>query len=58
MTCQTVTASYGVPFEFIAFMDIFIHYRDRMYEVLYLHQTFTDCISNQNTDFDMLTCQI
>ena len=25
-----------------------------MYEVLYLHQTFTDCISYQYTHFDVL----
>ena len=29
-----------------------------MSEVLYLRQTFTDCVSNQNTHFDMLTCQM
>ena len=35
-----VTASYGTSFDFIAFF-MFI------FELLYLHQTFTDCVSNQ-----------
>ena len=53
-------ANYGTPLDFIAFLDIFIHYRDKslMYEVLYLHQNFTNCVSSQYTYFDMLSCQI
>ena len=45
---QDVTASYGMPFDFIVFLSIFVHFcRPFMSELLYLHQTFTDCISNQ-----------
>ena len=54
-----VTEIYGTLLDFITFLDIFIHYwRPFLSEVLYIHQTFTDFISNQNTDFDMLTCQM
>ena len=47
-----VTASYGTPLNFIVFLGIFIHnWQPFMSEVLYLHQTFTDCVFNQNTLF-------
>ena len=46
-----VTVSYGMPFDFIAlFLGIFIHFvllTIYMSELLYLHQTFTDCVPNQ-----------
>ena len=43
-----VTASYGTPFDFIVFFGIFIHYYSPvMSELLYLHQIFTDYVSNQ-----------
>ena len=43
----------------LRFLGIFIHYwRPFMSEVLYLHQTFTDCMSRQYTHFDMLTYQM
>ena len=43
-----VTASYGVLFDFIVFLGILTHYiiDDNLFELLYLHQTFTDCVSN------------
>ena len=34
------------------------NWRPFISEILYLHQTFTDCISNQYTHFDMLTYQM
>ena len=43
-----VTASYGTPFDFIAFLSIFIHYNwPFMSELLYLYQTFTNYVPNQ-----------
>ena len=42
-----VTANHGMHPDFIAFLGIFIHYRERrslMHEVLYRHQNFTDCV--------------
>ena len=43
-----MTASYGTPYDFIAFLAIFIHYYlTFISELLYLFQTFTDCIFNQ-----------
>ena len=46
---QTLTefASYGTSFDFIVFLGIFIHNNCQafMSEVLCLHQTFTDCVS-------------
>ena len=54
-----VTANYGTPFDCIAFFGIFIHYYwPFMSELLYPHQTFTGCISNQYTHFDILTWQM
>ena len=53
-----VTASYETPFDFIAFLGTFIHCRQFMFEPLDLHQTFTDCVSNQYTHTDVSTCQI
>ena len=47
-----VTANYEMLLDFIAFLAIFLHYRDRRslkYEVFYLHQTFTDDVSTLNT---------
>ena len=43
-----VTASYGTSLEFIAFfLGIFIHnWRSFMSDLLYLHQTFTSCVSD------------
>ena len=58
---SNVTANYGTLIDFIAFLGIFIHYRDRrslMYEVLYLHQNFTDCVSSQYTYFDVFNYQM
>ena len=44
-----VTASYGTSLVFIAFfLDIFIYFWGPfMSELLYLHQIFIDCVSNQ-----------
>ena len=55
-----VNASYETLLDFITFLGISIHYRrSLMYEIVfYLHQIFTDCMSNQYTHFDMLACQI
>ena len=40
-------------------LGIFIHLlRPFMSEPLYLHQTFTDCMSNYNTHVDMSVCQM
>ena len=51
-----VAASYETPF--LPFLGIFIHYcRPLMSEVLYIHQTSTDCVSNQYTHIDILICQ-
>ena len=57
---SNVTANYEMFPDFIEFLDIFIHYRDSqedsrslMYEVLYLHQNFTNCVSSQYTYFDI-----
>ena len=51
-----VIASYGMPFDFIAFFHTLLYVF--MSDVLYLYQTFTDCMSNQYTYFDMLIFQI
>ena len=54
-----MTASYGTPFDLLRVLGIFIHYlRQFMSAVLYHHQTFTDCVSNQYSHFDMLTYQM
>ena len=44
----------------LCILDIVIHYywRPLMSEVLYLHQTFTDCILDWFTHFCMSTCQM
>ena len=43
-----MTANYGAFPDFIAFFGNSTHYhRPFMSEVLYLHQIFTDCVSNQ-----------
>ena len=43
-----VTVNYGTQLDFIAFLGIFVHkWRAFMFEVLYLHQTFTDYRSDQ-----------
>ena len=43
----------------LCFLGIFKHYwRSFMSELLYLHQTFTDYVSNQYTHFGLLTCQM
>ena len=45
-----VTPSYKTPFDFIAFFEYFhtiLHILTLMSELLYLHQTFTDCISHR-----------
>ena len=47
-----MTASLVTPFDFIAFLGLLIHYLGPfMSELLYLHQTFTDYMSNQYTRF-------
>ena len=54
-----VTASYGTLLGFIAFLGIFVCYRRPfMSELSYFHQISTDCVSNQYTHFDLLTCQM
>ena len=56
--CQMWLQVMEHPLILLRFLGIFIHYwQPFMSEVLYLHQTFTDCMSNQYTHFDMLTCQ-
>ena len=52
-----MTESYGMPFNFIAFLFIFIHNKALMSEVLYLHQTFADYVSYQYTHFGLSICQ-
>ena len=43
-----VTASYGMPCDFVAFLGIFIHYYLAFVsELLWFSQTFTDCVCNQ-----------
>ena len=46
-----VTASYGTPFDFIAFLGIFIH-NCLLFasEVLYIRQIFTDLMSKQDME--------
>ena len=47
---------WKVPWFYCIF---FMHYwRQFMSELLYLHQTFTDCLSNQYTNFNILTWQM
>ena len=42
-----VAASYGTPLDSIAFLGIFIlNWRPYIFELLYLHQTFTDCVTD------------
>ena len=42
-----VSANYGTLIDFIEFLGIFINYYGPfMSDVLYLDQTFTDCVSN------------
>ena len=54
-----VTDSYGMFLDLLHVLGIFKHYcRPFMSKVLYLHQTFTDCVSKQYINFDMLTCQM
>ena len=54
-----MNASYGMPFDFIAFLGIFIHYCfPIMSELFYLHETFADCMFNQYTHTDISICQI
>ena len=38
-------ASYEMPLYFVAFLGFFTPF---MSEVEYIHQTFTDCVSNQS----------
>ena len=42
-----VTAGYGTPFDFIAFFRYFHTFLKTMSVLLYLHQTFTDCVSER-----------
>ena len=43
-----VTASYGMPFKFITFFEnLAQNWGIFMSELLYLHQSFIDCVSNQ-----------
>ena len=48
-----VTASYGMPFDFIAF---FGHFHTLLSELLYLYKTFTNYVSNQYRHTDISTC--
>ena len=43
-----MNASYEMPLDFIAFLGILIHnwWTFMPEELLYLHQIFTDCVSN------------
>ena len=50
-----VTANYGTTFDFIAFFGYF--YIKFTSILVYLHQTFTDCISDQYKHFSMSTNQ-
>ena len=49
-----VTASYGM----YLFANFAHNWRIFMSQVLYIHQTFTDFLSNQYIYFDMLICQM
>ena len=54
-----ITASYGMPFDFIAFLGIFIYnWRALVTEVLYLHQTFAGYVPDECTHFGISTCQM
>ena len=54
-----VSASYGTSLDLIAFLSVFIHnWWPFMSELYYLHQTFTDSVSDQYTQFGILTCQM
>ena len=54
-----LTVSYGTPFDIIAFLGILIHYwQSFMSELLYLHQSFTYCVSNQYANTNISTCQM
>ena len=55
-----VTASYGALSDFIVFfLGIFTHnWLLFMPKWVYLHQTFTECVSYQYTNFDVSTCQM
>ena len=55
-----LTACYGQPFDFIAFFEDFsyIIYEHLCLNCKYLHQTFTDCMSDYCTHFGKSTCQI
>ena len=55
-----ITTSFGKSVDFISFFGyILIHYWwPFMSELLYLHQTFTDCVSYQFTHSRMSTCQM
>ena len=45
---------YGTSLEFTAFFRVFVHnWRPFASELFYLHQTFTDCVSNQYIHFNM-----
>ena len=46
-----MTASYAKHFYFIEFFEHFHKLLTSMSELLYLHQTFTDFVSNQYTHF-------
>ena len=53
-----VSASYGMLLDFIAFLGIFFFQIIEDYSVVFLHQTFTDCVTNLHKHIDMLTCQM
>ena len=54
-----VTASYGMYLDFNPFFTNFAHNcRPFMSKVLYLHQTFMDCVSNQYKHFDIFISQM
>ena len=50
-----MTARYVSPIDFIVFFGVFSYIIDNkiMPEVLYLHQTFKDCMSDECTHFGM-----
>ena len=53
-----VTAIYGTPPDFITFFRYFHTSLTTIHVLSIVSSPFTNCVSNQNTEFDMLTCQM
>ena len=49
---------WNAPWFYCVFWVFSNFHTSLLSEVLYFHHIFTDCVSNQNTHFDMLTCQM